>query len=181
MNIFILDMNFSKCAQYHVDKHVNKMITESAQILSTAHRVIDGVETIELSEKGRKKKVYQIGNDYEREEYLYKATHVNHPCSVWVRESSSNYAWLYRLYQELNNEFEYRYGKIHGAGKLLKLLANHPEKIIRAPMTPFALAMPDHYKVFGDAVESYRNYYLGEKRNLFLWKNRPTPEWVTES
>ena len=42
MNIFYLHENPEICAEYHCDKHVVKMILETAQMLSTAHRIIDG-------------------------------------------------------------------------------------------------------------------------------------------
>ena len=45
MNIFYLSHDVDECARFHVDKHVVKMILESAQLLSTAHRVLDGVES----------------------------------------------------------------------------------------------------------------------------------------
>ena len=44
MNIFYLSTNTDECARYHCDKHVVKMILETAQMLSTAHRVLDGDE-----------------------------------------------------------------------------------------------------------------------------------------
>jgi hypothetical protein len=42
MNIFYLDKDPIKAAEYSCDKHVVKMILESAQMLCTAHRVLDG-------------------------------------------------------------------------------------------------------------------------------------------
>jgi hypothetical protein len=36
--------------------------------------------------------------------------------------------------------------------------------------------MPDEYKV-SSVVESYRNYYIGEKSSIAVWKYRETPEW----
>ena len=35
MNLFYLDEDLDKCAEYHVDNHVNKMILEAAQLLCT--------------------------------------------------------------------------------------------------------------------------------------------------
>jgi hypothetical protein len=88
MNIFYLHHDTKICAQYHNDKHCIKMILESAQLLSTAHRVIDGTQTIELV-NGRKRKRWSLDNP-ALDSVLYKATHVNHPSSVWVRQSSEN-------------------------------------------------------------------------------------------
>lgn len=177
MNIFILDLNFRKCAEYHVDKHIVKMCTEQLQVLSTAHRVLDGNQTTIKTEAGRNKKVWTM-DDPVLEDNLYKATHINHPCSIWARQSTSNYAWLLQLTKHLLDEYTYRYGKIHGSARLLPYVSSHPWNIPKDGLTPFALAMPDEYKV-DDAVESYRNYYRGDKTHLFAWKNRPQPDWIT--
>jgi hypothetical protein len=83
MNIFLLDSNIKKCAQYHCDKHVVKMILESAQILSTVLR-LNGVD------QG------------------YKTTHANHPCTLWAGKSFSNWKWLRELASALNKEYRFR-------------------------------------------------------------------------
>lgn len=154
MNIFVLHTNPKTAAKQHVDKHVVKMILESAQMLSTAHVLLDD---------------NQIG---------YKATHKNHPCSIWVRESSGNYMWLYNLFKELSAEYTYRYGKVHKTWeKLGTVLSTPPANIKQGRRTKFALAMPDKYKS-NDPVQSYHDYYIGEKYNMFSWKNRPTPSWL---
>jgi len=54
MNIFYLDKDPIKAAEMSCDKHVCKMIIESAQMLSTAHRIIDGVEYYGKTSNGRK-------------------------------------------------------------------------------------------------------------------------------
>ena len=153
MNIFILDYDIKKCAQYHCDKHVVKMILEYAQLLSTACRV-SGIE------EG------------------YKATHINHPCAKWVRESLDNWIWLQWLLEELHIEWKFRYNhpesKEHKSYTIAKNLGM-PD-IPKIGRTEFALAMPDEYKT-GDAVESYRTYYRNDKRHLATWKNRDKPEW----
>jgi hypothetical protein len=158
MNIFILSKNPKRCARYHCNKHVVKMILESAQLLCIAHRILDDVSEI---------------NDTK----LYGLTHKNHPCAKWVRESFENYLWLYNLFIELCNEYTFRYDKIHLSDiKYRKVLSQLPNNIPMDPMTNFALAMPDLYKG-EDAVESYRNYYLSEKRYLCVWKRRKDPYW----
>src|SRR6056297_2083911 len=111
MNIFYLDEDTSKAAQYHMDKHVRKMIIEYAQLLSTAHRVLDGHVHIDTSDTGRKIKRWYT-NDW-RDEIFYKSTHVNHPSSRWVRESAYNYTYLYNLFCALCDEYIYRFGKKH--------------------------------------------------------------------
>lgn len=116
MNIFILDNCPKKAAIMHIDKHLIKMILETAQLLSTCHRVLDGVKTVGLSKKGRKSTKYTLPDS--REEILYKSTHVNHPCSVWLRQSNENYNWLFSLYESLLQEYQYRYGRVHKCSNL---------------------------------------------------------------
>src|SRR6056297_279684 len=109
MNIFYLDPNPKTAAMFHNDKHVRKMILEYAQMLSTAHRVIDGEEFYDKNKAGHKIKRWKL-ND-ERENVLYKATHYNHPSAAWIRMSKAHYSWTYNLFFHLCKEFEYRWGK----------------------------------------------------------------------
>lgn len=175
MNIFVLDYNPKISAAYHSDKHVGKMILESAQLLSTAHRYLDGRETIKLSSNNRRIKTWVL--DDGREDLLYKSTHVNHPCALWVRESEENYLWLYELYLSLIIENKKRTGKIHKSSELAETLLTPPKNIPSIGLTRFALAMPDEFKV-SDAVESYRNYYKNGKADLLVYKNVEKPEWL---
>ena len=152
MNIFVLDEKVEKCAEYHCDKHVIKMILESAQMMSAVVR-LDG---------------YDIG---------YKLTHKNHPCTIWARKSLSNYIWLFKLVEHLNAEYRYRYNKDvnHKSFDMVKTLPtpNLPD----TGLTPFAQAMPDQYRN-KNAVKAYRDYYINEKSNLLIWTKRKTPEWI---
>lgn len=181
MNIFFLDQNPRLCAQYHVDKHCVKMIVEYCQLLSTAHRVLDGTQTIEVV-KNRKLKRWILDNP-TLNSVLYKATHINHPSAVWVRQSADNYAYLVNLLWDLSDEYTYRYGKVHkcmNSGLIQYLEHNFPKNIPYKPFTEPTCAMPDHYKVAGDSVQSYHNYYNGDKRRMFKWKNREVPYFITE-
>lgn len=182
MNIFYLDNDVDKCAEYHVDKHCVKMILEYCQLLSTAHRMIDGIETIAESKTGRKVKRW-ILPDY-RDVVLYSATHVNHPSAVWVRQSKANYTWLYNLLCALMKEYTYRYGKQHKCEELLMALRNAPKNISDKPFTEPTPAMPDACKVPGDSLKSYRNYYIMEKQRMWSWKgkvnSRKPPPWFKE-
>ena len=154
MNIFVLDANPRKCAEYHVDKHSTKMCVEYAQLLCGSHHVTESQYNIP-----------------------YKLSHKNHPCSIWVRECIENYIWLCDLGLELCEEYTYRYGKRHKSQDIIEwCLINTPNIPTNGDITPFALAMPDECKV-GTAIDSYRAYYMVEKRNLASWKNRQTPEW----
>jgi hypothetical protein len=154
MNIFVLDENPIMAAQLQVDKHVVKMCLETAQLLSTAHHLTNSIYATEV----------------------YRKTHANHPCAIWVRESRSNYQWLLRHFRGLLEEYTYRYEKIHKSSSLMPLLSVNPINQ-DCGLTPFALAMPDEYKT-DCAVQSYRNYYINEKHNLFAWKKRNRPEWT---
>jgi hypothetical protein len=158
------------------------MILEYAQLLSTAHRVLDGVLTIGLSESGRKRQLYVLQDDLNK--ILYSATHVNHPSAVWCRQSSANYMWLAELLEECCKEYTYRYGKIHkvessGLMQILKNVfpINIPNKLFTEP-TP---AMPEDVKITGNSIASYRNYYINNKIHLASWKgkinSRSQPEW----
>lgn len=157
MNIFVLDDDLEKCVKYHTNRHVLSQIKESAQLLCTAHHL-------------------------NNSPYItpYKPTHRHHPCAKWSAESLENYMWLIDLGLELCKEYTYRYGKVHKCEEVINWCGEHQPDFQSANRTPFALAMPDQYKC-DDAVKSYRSYYLGEKRHLFAWKNRPVPDWIEES
>lgn len=176
MNIFYIDTDPVVAAQNMVDRHVVKMILESAQLLSTAHRVVDGVEYEGQSKTGRKAKRWKLYD--AREEHLYSATHVNHPSAVWCRESVRNYIWLYEHFVALGEEYTYRYGKIHATiEKLAYHLEAIPENIKEWPMTPMPSCMDQEYIISDDPVVNYRNYYIKGKKSMHSWKNRPVPDW----
>lgn len=181
MNIFCLDECPHIAAKYHCDKHVVKMILELSQLLSTAHRVLDGKQGIRLSEAGRKIKCWKL-EDSELNSSLYAATHVNHPSAIYVRSNKWAYKWTYTLLEALCTEYTYRYGKVHKCESLLDNLNNYPtnmkdNNIIAFP-TP---AMPTEYIVKNDIVQSYRNYYIGAKQKMASWKGkiagRAIPDW----
>lgn len=181
MNIFYLDHDVVKCAQYHNDKHVVKMIIEYAQLLSTAHRVLDGTKSVRLSKTGRKQTAFILPDS--RESVLYSATHINHPSAVWVRQSSVNYEWLHCLLFQLCKEYTYRYGKTHKveASGLLMKLQEIPKNIsTKTRFTEPTPAMPDEFKVSGDSIQSYWNYYNGAKTRMFSWKNRNVPAFIAK-
>jgi len=180
MNIFYLDPDPQLCAMYHNDKHCIKMILEYAQLLSTAHRVIDGTLRTGLSETGRKQKRYVLPDS--RESVLYVATHINHPSAIWCRQSDSNYTWLYNLFCALCDEYTYRYGKTHMTDtKMRDALSQVPTNIAIAPFTGPTPAMPDNVKVPGNSLKSYHNYYINNKTHLASWRgkinSRNVPEW----
>ncbi len=147
MNIFYLDHDPIMAAQMQCDRHVVKMILESAQLLSTAHRELDG-------------------DEWADEYGLYKRTHKNHPSAVWARESTYNYDWLYGHFIALCNEYSYRYGKTHKSDdKFRGVLSKRPVNILKLPFEFHEppQCMPDEYKVDGDSVTAYQNYYRLDK------------------
>lgn len=150
MNIFVLDLDPYKAAQYHCDKHVVKMVLETAQILST----ITG--------------------------HGYRPTHLNHPCTVWARESTANFQWLYDLGLALGKEFYHRYRKRHKSSFVIAEQWPPPKSVPSGPLTPFALAMPDEFKT-EDPVESYRAYYRVGKEHILWYTRRELPEWLASA
>jgi hypothetical protein len=176
MNIFYLHPDPQRCAEQHVDKHVVKMILEYAQLLSTAHRVLDGVATQGLSAAGRKSTRWLLPD--AREAVLYAATHLKHPSAVWVRQSAANYQWLHELWQCLLAEYSFRYDKVHACQRLAEALSAAPTRCLSAGFSEPTPTMPDEFRVAGDSVQSYRNYYHGAKTPLFAWKKRPPPDWI---
>ena len=160
MNIFYLDRNPIVAAQMMCDKHVIKMILESAQMLSTAHRVLDGDEHAD-----------NVG--------MYKMTHKNHPSTIWVRANSENYDWLQEHMEALITEYTHRYGKRHATERLIHSLWEHPKNITHDYFTDPPQCMPDYCKS-GDAVSAYQNYYIMEKSDFATWKRRDKPEWFHE-
>ncbi len=184
MNRFILSPLPEIAAMMHCDKHVVKMILEEAQMLSTAHRVIDGTMYIEERHTpDSPSKVRRIKRwkhpDKDMEGILYQATHINHPCTEWSRIGHDNYMWGYELLENLCKEYTYRYGKTHSvqSSGLMDALSKAPHSMQWGrPLTEFPQAMPDHCK-HHDAVEAYRQYYIKEKVRFAKWTRREIPYW----
>ncbi|GJL76951.1 pyrimidine dimer DNA glycosylase/endonuclease V [Nitrosomonas sp.] len=153
MNIFILDKDIEKCAQYHCDQHVVKMILESVQMLCTA-----------LNKKGFATP--------------YKSTHIKHPCVLWVELSFGNFSWLKSLALALNTEYRFRFERDSDHKSIFALNEISNYSYDNRGLTEFVQAMPDKYKVPGDAVKAYRQFYLGEKMGFAKWTKRSVPEWT---
>jgi len=182
MNIFYLHHDPKICAEMHNDKHCIKMILEYCQLLSTAHRVLDGEMYIDKTVNNRNIKRWRLLDD--RESILYSATHIHHPSAVWVRKSIGNYYWLSNLLVDLCKEYTYRYGKVHKCERdgLVQLLHDcTPDNMNVIAFTEPTPAMPDDVKIAGDSLASYRNYYISNKQHLASWKgkvnSRNIPEW----
>jgi hypothetical protein len=177
MNLFFLSRNPREAARAHCNRHVVKMVLETAQLLSTAHRVADGRLACGTSKSGRKASV-RVLSDAGREGLLYRATHANHPVAAWIRKSSRHYAWAYRLFQELLCEYQFRYGKVHACSKLLAALAAPPTAVRDAGFDEPPKCMPEKFHAAGDAVACYREYYREDKHHLLQYKARDRPAWL---
>ena len=180
MNLFILDYNPVTAAQLQCDKHVPKMIVESAQMLSTAHRMLDGELGKRRSKSGKTMVRYWEHPSNNWEKILYKAVHTGHPCTVWTMESSDNYFWHYNHFKALCDEYTYRYSKLHKSDRELReILSNLPSNIPRGNLTSFKLAMSSNPEcMFSDAVKSYRAFYqTKQERFKMVWSKRSIPEW----
>lgn len=155
MNIFILDLNTVKSAKAHCNTHTIKMVQELSQILSTV--------LIKHNQQA-----------------LYKATHQNHPCTIWAGLTSANFKYTRKLGLELCKEYTHRYGKVLQVQEFLQNM-KVPESLTKGKLTEFAQAMPEQYRC-KDSVTAYRNYYLGEKicQDGWRWeyKNRQKPDWA---
>jgi len=182
MNIFYLHHDQETCAKWHNDKHCVKMILEYAQLMSTAHRVLDGELYLDKTANNRNIKRWRLADDH-MEEMLYKASHVNHPSGLWTRASDKNYDWLHTLFVSLCDEYTYRYGKIHLTDKKFRVLLKQPPANIptNVPFSEPTPAMPDECKVIGDSIASYHKYYKENKTHLDAWKNRPKPDFYEEN
>lgn len=192
MNIFVLDENPQIAARYHVDKHVVKMILESAQLLATGVRLMNGTRMLFGSTGGAKdQELYLLdGESYKRSynakgklvytyenQVTYKIAHKNHPCAIWARASLANWYWLRELAGFLNAEYRHRFnhGEDHKSYTVIKAL---PEpRIAELSPTPYVQAVAPECKRL-DAVEAYRLYYNTCKTHLFQWTKRDKPFWV---
>ncbi len=208
MNIFALDIDPRLAAQAHLDRHVVKMILEYAQLLSTAHRLLDGRLELHKGPNTKPKKFWLLGNEtvVEKEfihehvdeeageivnlyEYklvvanptCYSLSHHNHPCAVWARTTRANYMWLAELLRETVIEYTHRYGKPHKTWTDVGAFLSAPPKNIKdGGMTVLPQAMPDEYKVPNDSIAAYKNYYLGAKAGFAVWTNREVPSWFKQ-
>ena len=158
MNIFVLDEDPNLCAQYHCDKHVVKMILESAQMICTTHHLHPNPN---LS--------YTIP---------YKPTHINHPCNRWMRDSLANYLWLFKLTEALNREYRYRYNKDVDHKSWTAIKDMPLPNVSNVGLTRWARAMPIECKIDKDVIASYHKYYRTNKQHILKFTNRSTPYFL---
>jgi hypothetical protein len=159
------------------------MIVESAQMLSTAHRMLDGRMVKRPSKSGKTWVKYYLHPNEHMETNLYKAVHFGHPCTVWTMESNMNYKWHYEHFKALLQEYTYRYNKVHKSSELLPILKKIPVNIPKTSnLTPFKLAMGSNPEcMLENPVESYRAFYqTKQKRFKMVWSKRSVPNWFNQ-
>lgn len=171
MNLFYVNKDPIVAASELPDKLVIKMVLETAQLLCTAHHELDGES---------------VNPDWQ----LYKPTHANHPCAIWVRGTSSNYSWTYQHFVGLASEYQLRYGRQHFTYKKLgahlaclplNIQKPHDAGSFQLP----AVCMPDEFKIDGSIVASYQNYLANGKEYTKYgdgWGRRDAgrPDWAND-
>jgi len=186
MNLFYLDEDLDKCAEYHVDKHVNKMQLETAQMICTnlwidnllgyVPRALNKEENKVLTQARLAEKDLPI----EERTIPYLPTMQNHPCTIWMRTSLDNFEWSHCYANALSSEQHYRYGTTHKSILIINALPD-PKNIPSIGFTTFGLAMPDSLKNYDDPIGSYRMYYMLDKGTFASWKKRSKPPWWDEN
>lgn len=164
MNVFYLDTDIKKCAEYHCDRHVVKMIVEYTQILNTS--------------------LFNLGVD--KSQLFYRPTHMNHPSVRWASESCDNWIWLHILTQNLNDEYKFRYDHTNNHLSFEKLinsnlitLAKNIKTWKSKTFTKVSQAMnSDCYDE--DSLIAYRKYYNTHKKHLHKWTKREVPYWIKQ-
>ena len=156
MNIFHLHKEPKICAEYHCDKHVVKMILETAQMLSTAYQK-------------------HCGEDIN----LYKPAYPKHPMTIWVGDSGANFFWSVRLLDQLLYQYTMRYNKVHKTIKISNLLHKKHTRwqCWKTEFTPPPQCMPDEYK-HKDYITAYKQYYIGEKKRFAKYTGVDTPDFM---
>ncbi|MHC4600639.1 MAG: pyrimidine dimer DNA glycosylase/endonuclease V [Planctomycetota bacterium] len=152
MNIFVLDLNPEKCARYHVDRHVIKMVEDGARMLCTVVNLHGGKSP-------------------------YRSTQPKHPCTLWAGRSLSNWEWLRSLTLALNREHRHRFDREEDLPAAAVVRRLQRPRLPKEGLTDFPQMIPEKYRVPGDPVRAYRAYYIGEKSVIALWTHRRTPPW----
>jgi len=159
MNIFHLHRDPKICAKYHCDKHVVKMVLETAQMLSTAYQQICEIDTD-----------------------LYKIAYPKHPMTIWVSKSENNFKYALSLGSWLAYQYRLRYNKKHKSQEIIDVISNEKlnnfiDNVQHVEFTPPPLCMPEQYKV-SNYIESYRYYYKKKKKRFARYTGVDTPDFM---
>ena len=156
MNYFYVEKDPTSAAQALCDKHVVKMILETAQMLSTAHRLTESPQA----------------------DFVYKPTHSNHPSTKWLRSSQIAYKHGLQHLCALFDEYRHRYNKTHATERLLPYLSQVPEALPDLPFVDPPQCMYDECRS-SDTVEAYRSYYRVRRSEIDMrWTKREEPAWL---
>lgn len=198
VNVFYLDHDPGVAARAHADKHVVKMLLETAQLLSSVWHVLaphrletDIGSTDPAFPRIDQKKEHEAQLDRDSlktfidNQLIYQLSHRNHPSAEWARETTGNYDWLWRLGAELSAEYTFRYGRTHASSVVIYTLEFTPPELPRGEQNEPPLAMPAEYFRYdtdgnADAVPSYRAYYKEGKRHLLQYTKREPPDWLLD-
>ena len=181
MNIFYLSHKPSRCARWHCDKHVVKMILETTQLLYTAHWILAlaaGHAPDFKTAPSRKDADPAASRGYQ------PIRNAKHPCAIWTRHSLENYRWLCSLGIALCEEYQHRFGsdKVHSCEEHLYWLnRNPPAEIVSRGWTQPPQAMPDQYRRSTNSIVAYRIYYKENKgavRDILTYTKRHRPHWL---
>ncbi len=175
MNIFVLDEDPVRAAQMQCNAHVTKMLIEQAQLLCFAHLVVN------TDKRWLKRNIT----------FKLNKSHAGHPCTLWLMDDPTHYAWGYRLLKALIAEYDYRYdglrlGKYANIVKMVDALANIPGTNLTVPQVrrkpqEYVLAMGRAPECIGEyAVESYRRFYIANKNEFAKWTRREIPDWYVK-
>ena len=181
MNIFALSKDPVESAQEMLDKHVVKMPTETCQMLHTNALFKEYTDRYGQEPTLRQLKQYHE----ETDSMLMKPAMLNHPSTIWARQTKANYMWLYNHAMALCKEYTFRYGKVHGTEKRVKdsFTFSYEED----DLTPVSIAMEDMYRLpkekhcWDFVIRSYQHYYLRGKWDFAFWSKRKEPDWWPEN
>lgn len=179
MNIFYLSRKPSRCARWHCDKHVVKMILETTQLLYTAHWVLAAA----VGARPDFRTAPTLASNPKQRGYM-SISNPKHPSAIWVRESLCHYEWLCRLGIALCEEYQHRFGanKVHSCEEhIYWLTRNPPPMFLDLGWTDPPQAMPDEYKRPNDSIAGYKKYYRenkGLKRGILKYTRRHKPHWI---
>lgn len=161
MNLFVFDSCPSKSALWLDDVRKNKMLLESAQMLSTAVRFNDPFTSLPV----------------------YKSAYVSHPCTRWVRSSRANFKWTLDWMISLGEQKR-------GSHKSLSLVPYFKQYLENGSfrsdtLTPFAncarnLERGVDFSYIDDVPKAYRLYMVErwKETNVTLsWRWGEEPEW----
>jgi len=191
MNIFALSDDPVESAHQMLDKHIIKMPTETCQMLHTNILYMQYIQDCgkEPQLKDLKRFHKQIGSK------LMKPAMLNHPSTIWARQSVANFHWLYQHGMALCEEYTLRYGKRHGShDRIIYGIWNWGGDGYIFPhsgLTPVTIAMDDSYRInleeytqrnpnwtgWDFVIASYRHYYLEGKWRIAEWRKDRRPNW----